>query len=153
MRPRLGMIGGNVSCQTPSYKQIGAALIPATTPGVYIRFVSNHAKAAPSMEDGGHARRWRWRRLIVDALISASTVAVAFSAIGATADGRYILLILGACALVGIGLILEPNVTAQLAYDGAPAPLRPPRGPNLRDPGKRQSGEGFDATIMDVMST
>jgi hypothetical protein len=68
------------------------------------------------MEDGGDARSWRWRRLIADVLISASTVAVAFAAIGSTADGRCLLQILGACALVGIGLMLEPNVTAQVKH-------------------------------------
>ena len=67
------------------------------------------------MENGGNAWLWLWRRYIVDVLIGASTVAVALAVISATTDLPYLLLILGASALVGIGLLLEPHVTAQPA--------------------------------------
>jgi hypothetical protein len=63
------------------------------------------------MKNGGSA--WLWRRFIVDLLIGASVVAVAFADIGATTDVLYMLLIPFAIALVGIGLLLEPSGTAQ----------------------------------------
>jgi hypothetical protein len=57
------------------------------------------------MKSGSNA--WRWRRFAVDLLIGASTVLVAFAAIKAGTDVPYLLPILGAIALVGIGLTLE----------------------------------------------
>jgi hypothetical protein len=104
------------------------------------------------MANGRNAWPWHWRRFIVDALIGASTGAVALAAIGATADVPYVLLIWGASALVAIGLMLEPNVTAQSACDIGPQSLRPPTEPNLRDPGSRQWGDGFDAGIVEATS-
>lgn len=71
----------------------------------------------------------------MDVLIGAATVAVAFAAIGVTADILYMLLIAG--ALVGIGLMLEPNVTAQPACNIAPQPLQPPVEPNSAPPRPR----------------
>jgi len=103
------------------------------------------------MANGRNAWPWHWRRFIVDALIGASAGAVALAAIGATADVPY-MLILGACALLSIGLMLEPNVTAQPAGDIGPQLLRPSTQPNLRDPGRRQWGDGFDTAIVDATS-
>ena len=51
----------------------------------------------------------------MDVLIGAATLAVAVAAIGATAGVLYMLLILG--VVVGIGLMLEPNVTRQPTVD------------------------------------
>ena len=68
-----------------------------------------------SMKTGGNAGLLRWRRFIVDVLIGAATLAVAVAAIGATAGVLYMLLILG--VVVGIGLMLEPNVTRQPTVD------------------------------------
>ena len=103
------------------------------------------------MKSGGNGWFWRWRRFIVDVLISASTVAVAFAAIGAAANPLYILLILGAIVLVGIGLMLEANVTAQPAGDIGPQPLRPPTEPKPARPGPQAMGR-FDAVIVDATS-
>ena len=103
------------------------------------------------MKNGDNAWPLHWHRFILDVLIGASTVAVAFAAIGATADVRD-LLILGASALIGIGLMLEPNATEQPASDIGPQPLRSPTGPNLRDPGSRQWGAGIDAAIVEATS-
>ena len=83
------------------------------------------------------------RRLIVDVLIGVSTVAVVFAAIGAMADALYAA-DPGATVLVGIGLMLEPNVTAQPASDIGP---RARAESNLRDPGSRQWGEGMSLTL------
>jgi len=120
------------------------ALIPAATPVVYIGSVSNHAKAGPSMKNGGNASPWHWRRFIVDVLVGASTVAVVFAAIGATADARYMLLIPCAAVLVGIGLLLEPNITVQPTCDIGPQPRTES---NLRDPGSRQWGDAMSLTL------
>jgi hypothetical protein len=100
------------------------------------------------MKNGGNAWPWHWRRFLVDAmdvLIGASALVVAYATIDAAADFRD-LLIAGVIALVGIGLMLEPNATAQRACDTDPQPLRPPVGPKLRDP------DGFDAAITGAMS-
>jgi hypothetical protein len=104
------------------------------------------------MKNGGGAWPWHWRRFIVDVLIGASMGAVAVAAIGATADVPYMLLIWGASALVGIGLMLEPNVTAQSADDIGSRSLRPPTESKLRDPGSGQWADGFDAGIVEATS-
>jgi hypothetical protein len=52
-------------------------------------------------------------RFIVDVLVGASTVVVAFALISAITDDPYALLIAIAGALIGIGLLIEPNGTAQ----------------------------------------
>jgi predicted membrane channel-forming protein YqfA (hemolysin III family) len=62
------------------------------------------------MKNSGSA--WLWRRFIVDLLIGASMVTVAFAVIGATTDVLY-MLIPCAIALVGMGLLLEPSDAAQ----------------------------------------
>ena len=102
------------------------------------------------MKNGRSAWPWHWRRFIVAVLIGVSTVAVAFAAIGATEDVQFMLLIC-ASVLLGIGLMLEPNVTAQPAGDIGPQPSRL-RTPNLRDPGRKQWGDGFDTAIVDATS-
>jgi hypothetical protein len=102
------------------------------------------------MANGGNAWTRYWRRFIVDVLIGASMGAVAVAAIGATADVPYMLLIWGASALVGIGLMLEPNVTARSADDTRS--LRPPTESKLRDPGSGQWADGFDAGIVEATS-
>ena len=55
---------------------------------------------------------WRWRLFVVELLIGASAVIVALAAFvfAATADIQD-LLILVATALLGIGLMVEPNTT------------------------------------------
>ena len=103
------------------------------------------------MKNSDNEWPWHWRRFIVDVLIGASTVVVAFAAIGATADVPYMLLTTGASALVGIGLMLEPNVTVQPAYDIGPQPLRPPTEPKPARPWQQAMGR-FDAAIVDATS-
>jgi hypothetical protein len=66
------------------------------------------------MKNGDNAVRLHWRRFIVDVLVGASTVVVSFAVIGAITDAApYALLIASASALIGIGLLIEPNGTAQ----------------------------------------
>jgi len=94
---------------------------------VYIVPVSNHATAGLPMKNGDNARPWQWRRFIadvVDVLIGAATLAVAYAAFGTATDLRDVV-IAGAIALLGVGLMIEPNVTARPA-DGSPLPLRQP---------------------------
>lgn len=74
------------------------------------------------MNSGGNAPVLHWRQLIVDALIGAAALSVAFAAIAETEDVLYMLLIVS--AMLGIGLMLEPNVTAQPARDVGPQPLQ-----------------------------
>ncbi len=76
----------------------------------------------------------QWRRFIVDVLIGAAAVAVALAATGATVEILSVLLIAG--ALVGIGLMLEPNATAQ---------------PELARPGPWAMAR-WDAVIVDAAS-
>ena len=97
---------------------------------VYIGFVFNHATAGLPMKNGDNARPWQWRRFIadvVDVLIGAATLAVAYAAFATATDLRDVV-IAGAIALLGVGLIIEPNVTARPA-DGSPLPLRQPTEP------------------------
>jgi hypothetical protein len=103
------------------------------------------------MKSGDNAWVWQRRRFIVDVLIGAATVAVAFAAIGVTAQILDMLLIAG--ALVGIGLMLEPNVAAQPACDVAPQPLRRPAeaDPKPAQPGPRAMTR-LDAAIVDATS-
>ena len=81
------------------------------------------------MNSGGDIRFGRWRQSIVEVLVGASTVALAFAAIGATAE-----LILGAVALVGIALMLERDVRTRSAGNTEPQATR------------------FDAAIVDATS-
>jgi len=99
------------------------------------------------MESGGNA--WHWRRFTVDVLIAAATVAVAFAATGATTEIPYTLLIAG--TLIGIGLMLEPDVTAQPAGDITPQPLRPLKELKTARTGSQVIGR-FDAPIVDATS-
>lgn len=72
------------------------------------------------MKNGGNAWPWHWRRFIVDVvdvLIGAATFAVAYAAIGTATDLRDVV-IAGAIALLGIGLLIEPNVTGHRATGG-----------------------------------
>ena len=100
------------------------------------------------MKSGGNARLWRWRRFIVDVLIGAATLAVAFAAIGTTTDVLSTLLISG--ALIGVGLMLEPNVESQPASDINPQPRQStePR------PGRSRflAMGRFDAVVVDAAS-
>jgi hypothetical protein len=97
------------------------------------------------MKNGGNAWPLHWRRFIVNALIGASTVALMLAAIGATADVYvYMLLIPCATVLVGIGLMVEPNITARPASDIGPQPRAES---NLRDPGSRQWGDAMTLTL------
>jgi hypothetical protein len=82
------------------------------------------------MKNGGN-NAWPWygRRFIaevVDVLIGAATFAVAYAAIGTATDLRDVV-IAGAIALLGIGLLIEPNVSARPAGGAggiSPQPLR-----------------------------
>ena len=88
--------------------------------------------------NSGDVRFWRWRKFVVEALVGASTVAVVFAAIDATAEP-----ILVAVALIGIALMLERDVPAQSAgnIDGS-EPARP----------EPQATVGFDAALVDATS-
>ena len=73
----------------------------------------------------------------MEVLVGVSTVAIAFAAIGATAEP-----ILGAVALVGIALMLERAV---------PQPLRP--GVESKSAGSEgQPAADFDAALVDATS-
>ena len=92
------------------------------------------------MKNDSSAWSWTWRRFIVDVLIGASTVAVAFALIGALTNLPYTLLLVAASALIGIGLLIEPGSTAQAASNTGAQPLH--SGP--------QTMEHFDAPIVDA---
>jgi hypothetical protein len=81
---------------------------------------------------------WRWREFIVDVLVAASAVALAFATINANAEP-----ILGAIALVGIALML--------AGDVGPQPLRPPLERESARPGS-QATPDLHPAIVDAMS-
>ena len=99
------------------------------------------------MKSDGNGWPLDWRRFSVDVLIGAATLVIAFAAIGTTAEALYMTLIPG--ALVGIGLMLEPNVTAQPAGEVGPQPLRLTMEPNPARP-ERQAMGRFDAAIVDA---
>lgn len=80
----------------------------------------------------------------MEVLVGASTVAVAFAAIEATAEP-----ILGAVALIGIALMLERDVPAQSAGNIGPQPLRPPVEPESARP-EPQATVRFDAALVDA---
>lgn len=101
------------------------------------------------MKNGSNAAFLRWRRFIVDVLIGAATSAVAVAAISMTAGIVYILPILG--ALVGMGLMLEPNVMAQPPGDPGAKSLRALAKSKLTRPGPEVTGR-FDAEIVDARS-
>ena len=101
------------------------------------------------MKNGGNAGFLGWRRFIVDVLIGSATLAVAVAAIGTTGGTLYLVSIAG--ALVGIGLMVEPNVMAQPAGDTSAAWLRPLAEANPARPGRQAIG-WFDAGIVDAMS-
>jgi len=84
------------------------------------------------------------RRFIVDALIGAATLAVALAALGTTAGVLYVLSILG--ALLGIGLMLEPKVTARPFGDTGAQSLESPA-----ESSPRTIARG-DAAIIDATS-
>ena len=136
--------------RTRSYRKIGATLILTTRPIVYIWFVST---AGLSMQNTGNVWPWNWRRNItdvVDVLIGGCVFFVAYATVDGAADWLD-LLIAGVIALVGIGLMLEP-AAAQPIRDVGSQPARPSTGPSLGEPGTRQWGDGFDATIAEAMS-
>jgi len=70
--------------------------------------------------NSGDLRFGRWRQSVVEVLVGASAVAIAFAAIEATAVP-----ILGAVALVGIALMVERHLPAVSAGNIGPQPLRP----------------------------
>ena len=91
------------------------------------------------MKNGGNVWFRHWHQSIVDLLIGASTVVVLFATTAETANVRD-LLILGAGALIAIGLMFEPNTAAQAAHEAGP---QPPAGQN---PASMQWSDGLDAT-------
>ena len=92
------------------------------------------------MKSADSAWSLQWRRFIVDVLIGVSTVAVAFALIGALTGVSYMLPLLGASVLIGIGLLIEPNGTAHIASDIGAPPLK--SGPSTMG--------HFDAPIIDA---
>jgi hypothetical protein len=96
--------------------------------------------------NSGDVRFWRWRKFVVEALVGASTVAIVFAAIDATAQP-----ILVAVALIGIALMLERDVPAQSAGDIGPQPLRPPVKAESARP-EPQATVGFDSALVDATS-
>ena len=98
------------------------------------------------MNNGGNIWFGRWRKFVVEALVGASTIAIVFAAIDATAEP-----ILGAVALIGIALMLERHVPAQSAGDIGPQPLRPPVEAESARP-EPQATVGFDAALVDATS-
>ena len=63
------------------------------------------------MNSGGNAVISHWRRLSVDVMIALGTSVIAFAAMGRMEDVPLVLLIPG--ALLGISLMLEPDVATQ----------------------------------------
>ena len=71
----------------------------------------------------GHDESFRhWQQLLVDVLVGAATIIVAFAAVGSGADVLYAPLM--ALALVGTALMLEPDVAAGDARHIGPLGLR-----------------------------
>ena len=101
------------------------------------------------MKSIGNAGFLRWRRFIVDALIGAATLALAVAAISMTTGILYVLSTVG--ALVGIGLMLEPNIMAQSPGNTGAESLRPLAEPEPARPGPQAIGR-FDAAIVDATS-
>jgi hypothetical protein len=99
------------------------------------------------MSSSGYTLGLHWRRFIVDVLIGAAMSAVALAAIEDTAGTTPILLLL-ASALVGAGLLIEPDVTAQSASDASPQRLRFPAEP--KPLGQPQRAGSFDTVIADA---
>jgi hypothetical protein len=96
--------------------------------------------------NSGDVRFWRWRKFVVEALVGASTVAIVFAAIDATAEP-----ILVAVVLIGIALMLERDVPAQSAGNIGPQPVRPPVEAESARP-EPQATVGFDAALVDATS-
>jgi hypothetical protein len=90
------------------------------------------------MSSSGDMQFWRWREFIVDVLVGASAVALAFAAINANAEP-----ILGAIGLVGIALMI--------AGDVGPQPLRPPLERESASSGAEAAADLHPA-IVDAMS-
>ena len=77
------------------------------------------------MKTNGSA--WKWWRLAVDVLVAAATFMVVFAAIDASADALQTLLL--PIALIGAGLALEPDATANsTSTEVDPGSSRPPAG-------------------------
>ena len=100
--------------------------------------------------NSGDVRFWRWRKFVVEALVGASTVAIVFAAIDATAK-PILEPILVAVVLIGIALMLERDVPAQSAGNIGPQPVRPPVEAESARP-EPQATVGFDAALVDATS-
>jgi hypothetical protein len=98
------------------------------------------------VNSGGDIRFGRWRQFIEEVLVGASTVAIAFAAIDATAEP-----ILVAVVLIGIALMLEFDVPAQSTGNIGTQPLRPPVEAESARPEPRATVR-FDAAIVDATS-
>ena len=98
------------------------------------------------MNSCGDIRFGRWRQSVVEVLVGASAVAIAFAAIEATAVP-----ILGAVALVGIALILERDVPTESADNIGPQPLRPRVELESARP-EPQATVRFDPALVDATS-
>jgi hypothetical protein len=105
------------------------------------------------MNSQTHRQRGQGRRLVVDALLGASTFALAFAAVGAATDNGRLLLILTTIALLAFGLLLEPGGMAKLARDLADIgsqPSRPSADLRPRDPDGTRWGAVLDAAIINA---
>jgi hypothetical protein len=92
-----------------SYRQISMSLIPAAMPMTYFRRVQSRESGGPMKNASDTSRSPRVLVDIVDLLIGACALFVAYTIFSAAAD--YLdLLIAGVIALVGIGVMLEPSV-------------------------------------------
>ena len=98
------------------------------------------------MNSCGDIRFGRWRQSVVEVLVGASAVAIAFAAIEATAVP-----ILGAIALVGIALILERHLPALSAGNSGPQPLRQGVEPESARP-EPPATVRFDAALVEATS-
>lgn len=85
------------------------SLIPAVIPMAYFRRVQSRESGGPMKNASDTSRSPRVLVNIVDLLIGACALFVAYTTFNAAAD--YVdLLIAGVIALVGIGVMLEPSV-------------------------------------------
>jgi len=114
-----------VRYQTLSHNEMIVALISTARSGGlhFHRRLVTRAPERPNIRNGDV---WvlRWRRSIVEVLVVAATLALAFAA---TDTSGHVPLLLVAGVLVGASLILEPKVTVpRAAADIGPQLLQPP---------------------------
>jgi hypothetical protein len=94
----------------------------------------------------GEMRFRRWRQFGVEALLGVSAAALAFAAIGGTAEP-----ILAAVVLTGIALLMELHFTARPASEIGPLPAWPIV-ESAEAPPLPQATPGFGAAIVEATS-